>query len=298
MPNIRSWLFIPGDSDRKLSKADASGADAVVLDLEDSVAAPNRPAARRKVREFLDARPPAQRQYQIWVRVNALEESALVDLAAVIGGIPDGVMQPKIDGPADVRQLGHYLDALEVREGVPEGHVKIAPVATETPSAPLRLGEFSTTRLPRLAALNWGAEDLSAAIGAVTNTAEDGRWALTFRWVRSAMLLAAKASGVQAVETVYVDFRDSEGLLATSRAAAREGFTGRVAIHPDQVPVINAAFTPAQEDVDLARRIVALFEAQGGIGTIGIDGKMFDIPHLKRARHLLDNLRPAARPAS
>ncbi|WP_431284522.1 HpcH/HpaI aldolase/citrate lyase family protein [Humitalea sp. 24SJ18S-53] len=291
MPNIRSWLFIPGDSDRKMSKADASGADAIVLDLEDSVAEHNRPIARQKIRAFLDERPPASRDYQIWVRINALDESALIDLAAVVGGVPDGIMQPKIDSPADVQTLSHYLDALEARDGVPAGHIKIAPVATETPAAPLRLGEFATVKISRLLAMNWGAEDLSAAIGAATNLAEDGRWALTFRWARSVMLLAAKSSGAQAVETVYVNFRDLDGLRATSRAAAREGFTGRVAIHPDQVAIINDAFAPSAEDIALAQRIVAVFEAQGGIGTIGIDGEMFDIPHLKRAVKLLASVR-------
>jgi citrate lyase subunit beta / citryl-CoA lyase len=284
---VRSWLFVPGDSEKKLSKADGSGADAVVLDLEDSVAEPNRGKARQMIREFLDARPAASRKYQLWVRPNPLDDTALVDLAAVVGGAPDGIMLPKIDGPADVARLSYYLDALEVREGVTPGHIKIAPVATETPAAPLRLAEFSTTTLPRLVGLNWGAEDLSAAIGASTNLDADGRWALTFRWARSAVLLAAKSAGVQAIETVYVNYRDLDGLKASCRAAAQEGFTGRVAIHPDQVAPINEAFAPSREEVELARKIVAAFDKEGGIGTVGIDGKMFDIPHLKRARNVL-----------
>lgn len=284
---IRSWLYVPGDSDRKLARAEASGADALVLDLEDSVARHNRDGARAKVRAFLDARPRAARARELWVRINPLDDAALVDLAAIVGGAPDGVVLPKIDGPPDVARLGHHLDALEIREGLAQGAVRICAVATETAAAPLRLAEFAQAPLPRLAALNWGAEDLSAALGATTNLDANGQWALTYRWARSAMLLAAKAAGVEAVETVFVDYRDLAGLEASSRAAAQEGFNGRVAIHPDQVAPINRAFSPAQEEVDLARRIVAAFERDGGVGTVGIDGKMFDIPHLKRARKVL-----------
>jgi citrate lyase subunit beta/citryl-CoA lyase len=284
---LRSWLYVPGDSDRKLSRADGSGADAVVLDLEDSVDPANRETARNKVREFLDARPVGSRKYQLWVRINAYDDSALIDLAAVVGGAPDGIVLPKIDGPADIEKLSLQLDALEVREGVALGSTKICAVATETPAAPLRLPEFTTAKLPRLVGLNWGAEDLSAAIGATTNLDETGRWTLTYRWIRSAVLLAAKSAGVQAVETVYVNFRDPEGLRASCRAAASEGFTGRAAIHPDQVGPINDSFAPSVEDVTAARKVVAAFDQAGGVGTVGIDGEMFDIPHLKRAKKVL-----------
>ncbi len=284
---LRSWLYVPGDNDRKLAKCDASGSDAIVLDLEDSVAPNNRPAARKKVREFLEARPIASRKYQLWVRINAYDDSALVDLAAVVGGSPDGIVLPKIDSPDDVERLSQQLDILEVREGIPLGQTKIVAVATETASAVLRLPEFAGAKLPRLVGLNWGAEDLSAAIGASTNVDSSGRWALTYRWTRSAVLLAAKAAGVQAIETVYVDYKDSEGLRASCREAAQEGFTSRAAIHPDQVAPINEAFAPSPEDVELAKKIVAAFDKAEGVGTIGIDGKMFDIPHLKRAQNLL-----------
>ncbi len=285
---LRSWLYVPGDNDRKLAKADGSGADAVVLDLEDSVAEKNRPNARLKVRAFLDARPIRERKYQLWVRINAFDDAALVDLAAVVGGAPDGIVLPKIDSPDDVARLGYHLDALEVREGIALGQTRIVAVATETPAAVLRLPEFANAKLPRLLGLNWGAEDLSAAIGASTNVDSSGRWALTYRWTRSAVLLAAKAAGVQAIETVYVDYKDTEGLRASCREAAQEGFTSRAAIHPDQVGPINETFAPSSEDVALARKIVAAFDQAEGVGTIGIDGKMFDIPHLKRARHVLD----------
>jgi len=292
---VRSWLFVPGDSDRKLAKAEGSGADALVLDLEDSVAEPNRPAARQKIRQFLDARPVGRRSCQLWVRINALSDSALLDLAAVVGGAPDGLMLPKIDGPADVARLSHHLDALEVREGVPLGHVKITAVATETPAAVLRLVEFPTAKIDRLVGLNWGAEDLSAAIGASTNVDASGQWTLTYRWARSAVLLAAKAVGVDAIDTVFVDYRDLDGLRASCRASAQEGFNSRVAIHPDQVAPINEAFAPSAEDVAGAERIVAAFDQVGGVGTVGIDGKMFDIPHLKRARNVLERHRAYGR---
>lgn len=285
---LRSMLYVPGDDDRKLAKVDTSGADAVVLDLEDSVAAPRRPAAREKVRQFLGQRPRDARDYQLWVRINALDDAALVDLAAVLGVAPDGVVLPKIDGPDDVRQLEHMLDALEVRDGVEPGRTKICAVATETPAAVLRLQEFAGAHFPRLVALNWGAEDLSTAVGASTNVDASGQWSLTYRWTRSAVLLAAKATGVQAIETVHVDYRDTEGMRTTSRGAAQEGFTGRVAIHPVQVPTINEEFAPSDEDLRFAQKIVAAFESSAdGAGTVGIEGQMFDIPHLKRARNLL-----------
>lgn len=284
---LRSWLYVPGDSERKLAKADGSGADAVVLDLEDSVIASNRALARQKVRDFLDARPIADRKYQLWVRINPLDDTALIDLAAVIGGRPDGIVLPKIDGPEDIAQLSHFLDALEVREGILPGATKIVAVATETPAACLRLPEFARANLPRLTGLNWGAEDLSAAIGASANVDETGEWTLTYKWVRSAVLLAAKAAGVQAIETVFLDYKDSDGLRASCRATLQEGFTGRAAIHPDQVVPINESFAPSREDVAFAERLVAAFAQDGGAGTLGMDGKMYDIPHLKRANNLL-----------
>lgn len=283
----RSWLFIPADSDKKLGKADATGADALIFDLEDSVSPPDKPAARRNARAVLDARPPGTRRAQLWVRVNALDDGALVDLAAVVGGAPDGIVLPKTAGPADVQRLGHCLDALEAREGMAPGCTRILPVATETAAAPFGLGGFAHVSLPRLAGLTWGAEDLSAALGASTNLDDSGGWALTFRLARSLTLLAAKAAGVQAIETLHADFRDTDGLRTSSLAAAREGFTGRLAIHPAQVGPINGAFAPSEADAAHARRVVDAFAARGDAGTVGLDGKMLDIPHLRRARAVL-----------
>jgi len=288
----RSYLFVPGDSEKKLAKADTCGADALILDLEDSVTADNKPLARERVAAFLGARPRGARSSALWVRINPLDTPfALDDLAAVVAGEPDGVVQPKTDGPADVRRLSHYLDALEAQARVALGAIRILPVATETAVAPFHLGEFADAGLARLAGLTWGAEDLSAAIGATTNLDASGQWAFTYRMVRSLTLLAAHAAGVQAVETLSVDFRDDAGLLASCRSALAEGFTGRIAIHPAQVGPINEGFTPSATDTAHARRVLAAFAAAPGAGTVGLDGKMLDMPHLKQARALLERAR-------
>jgi citrate lyase subunit beta/citryl-CoA lyase len=196
-------------------------------------------------------------------------------------------MLPKANGPADVQKLSHYLDALEAQAAVAAGSIRILPVATETAIAPFRLGDYAAAGLNRLLGLTWGAEDLSAAIGASTNLDETGAWGFTYRMVRSLTLLAARAAGVQAVDTLYVDFRDEDGLRAASRASRAEGFTGRVAIHPAQVAVINESYLPSAEEVAHARRVIAAFAAVPGAGTVGLDGKMIDIPHLKQAQGVL-----------
>lgn len=284
---LRSLLFVPGDSEKKLAKALGAGADALILDLEDSVAPANKAAARGAVAAFLRDRP-AGRLPQLWVRINPLATpEGLADLAAVAGGAPAGIVIPKADGPDEVRRLGHYLDALEQRDGVAAGSVRILPVATETARAPFALGDYADAGLGRLLGLTWGAEDLSTALGAATNQDATGGWAFTYRLVRSLSLMAAKAAGVQAIDTLYVDFRDPDGLRAACIAARREGFTGRVAIHPDQVAVINDCFMPSAEDVAFAHRVVAAFAAAPGAGTVGLEGRMLDIPHLTQARQVL-----------
>jgi citrate lyase subunit beta/citryl-CoA lyase len=285
---LRSLLFIPGDSDKKLSKADTAGADAIVLDLEDSVAQDHKPDARAKVAAFLADRPAGQRRSELWVRINALDDSAaLSDLAAVVTGAPDGVMLPKCAGAAGVHVLSHYLDALEVQAGLARGGICVLPVATETAAAALQLPSFANASLPRLRGMTWGAEDLSAALGAASNLDESGGWALTYRIARSLTLLAAHAANVQAIDTLYVDFRDQEGLRRSCRAARAEGFSGRIAIHPAQVAAINESFTPSQAELDHARRVIAAFDAVPGAGVVGLDGKMLDIPHLKQAKAIL-----------
>ncbi|WP_293678452.1 CoA ester lyase [uncultured Phenylobacterium sp.] len=285
---VRSLLFIPGDSEKKLAKAESFAADALILDLEDSVAPAAKPDARERVAAYLKDRPVGRRTAKLWVRINPLESpQALADLAAVAVAAPDGIMLPKAAGPADVARLGHFLDALEQVGDIPPGSIRILPIVTEVPTAPFRLGDYAEAGLPRLWGLTWGAEDLAAAIGASTNLDPAGGWAFTYQMVRSLTLLAAHAAGVQAIETLYVDFRDSEGLAASCAAARREGFTGRIAIHPAQVAVINAGFTPSAVETAEARRVIDAFAAAGGAGTVGLDGRMLDIPHLKQAQRTL-----------
>jgi citrate lyase subunit beta/citryl-CoA lyase len=294
---LRSFLFIPGDSDKKLGKADGAGADALILDLEDAVSPANKPLARELVPAFLRERPKTKRTAEIWVRINPLDtEFALADLSAVVAAAPDGLMLPKANGPEDVLRLSHYLDALESHAGIERQSIKILPVATETAISPFRLGDYARAGLARLLGITWGAEDLSAAIGASGNLDASGQWALTYQMVRSLTLLAAHAAGVQAVDTLYVNFRDEEGLRASSRASRAEGFTGRIAIHPAQVAAINESYMPSTQEVEHARRVIAAFAAAPGAGTVGLDGKMIDIPHLKQAQRVLGQAAAYATP--
>ena len=226
------------------------------------------------------------------MRINPLDSGLSGDdLDAIMGGAPDGIMLPKADGPEDVRTLSDQLDTLEELAGLPAGSTRIIPVATETAIAPFRLGDYAAAKLPRLAGLTWGAEDLSAALGASTNFDANGEWAFTYKLVRSLTLMAARAAGVQPIDTLFVDFRDETGLRAASRAARAEGFTGRLAIHPAQVAPINDSFLPSAAEIDFARRIVDAFAASPGVGTVGIDGRMIDRPHLKAAEALLAQAR-------
>ncbi|SES16982.1 citrate lyase subunit beta / citryl-CoA lyase [Sphingobium sp. YR768] len=285
---IRSFLFIPGDSEKKIGKVDDAAADAFIFDLEDAVALARKPVAREMVPAFIKDRPRGTRKSQFWVRVNPLDTAwTLEDLAAIVPSAPDGIMLPKVDGPQHVAQVSHYLDALETAAGVEAGSIKILPVATETPIAPFRLGDYAGARLDRLYGLTWGAEDLSSAIGASGNTDATGEWNLTYKLVRSLCLLGAHAASVEAVDTLFVDFRDPEGLHASCRAARAEGFSGRIAIHPAQVDIINKAFSPSEDEVAFAQRVVALFAANPDSGTLALDGKMLDIPHLKQASKTL-----------
>jgi citrate lyase subunit beta/citryl-CoA lyase len=283
---MRSLLFAPGDAPAKMEKAAASGADAVILDLEDSVAAANRPEARRLVAAFLGRRP-RPRWPQMWVRINPLSTpDALEDLAAVVPAAPDGILLPKPDGAADVQRLDAYLSALEAAAGLQGAPIAILPIATETPKSVFALGSYAGSS-PRLAGLTWGAEDLPAAIGAATSRWEDGSYTDLCRFARTVCLAGAAAADVPAIETVFPAFRDLDGLRAYAVRGRQEGFSGMMAIHPAQVPVINAVFTPSAEELAHARAVVALFEANPGAGTLALDGKMLDAPHLKLARRLL-----------
>ncbi len=282
---LRSFLFVPGDSEKKLGKVGDSTADALILDLEDAVSENRKPAARELVTEYLSQWEGAAGP-QLWVRMNPIDtRHALLDLSAVVAANPAGIMVPKVNGPTDVLRVHHYLEALESASGLEPGRIRLLPVATETAVAPFRLGDYASANIARLYGLTWGAEDLSAALGASTNIGPDGGWAQTYRIVRSMMLMAAHASGVEPVETLYVDVRDNEGLALSSRQARAEGFSGRIAIHPNQVETINTAFTPTAEEVDFAARVVEAFA--GDVGTVALDGKMLDAPHLTAARRVL-----------
>ncbi|MGE4337293.1 MAG: CoA ester lyase [Pigmentiphaga sp.] len=287
MANPRSFLFVPGDSSRKMAKAATTVAHALMLDLEDSVAVENLAAARQTVRDFLLAQRDRTRQ-QLWVRINPMESDKILDdLASVVAGAPDGVLLPKCQGSAEVIRLDHYLTALERREGISPGSIRIMTVSTETATAMFELGSYRNAS-PRLHGLTWGAEDLSTALGASTNRADDGAYAFTYQFARTLCLLGAKAAGAQAVDTIKSDFRDSEGLVAEVRRARQDGFTAKFAIHPDQLAAINAGFRPDAREVEQARAIVAAFQAAEGSGTVQVDGVMVDKPHLVQALQILE----------
>lgn len=286
----RSWLFVPGDSDRKMAKVEQCGADAVILDLEDSVASEHKAAARSRVQEFLRAhavRAPARPLPQLWVRINPLDSAhAEDDLAAVAVAGPAGIVQPKTRSPADAIALGHRLDELESGHGLRPGAIRILPISTETPAALFAMGGFAQVGA-RLAGLTWGAEDLSAAIGANASRSADGAWTEPFEFVRTLCLFGAAAAGVAAIDTLHADYRDRDGLQASCARARRDGFTGKLAIHPDQVDLINECFVPAAAELAYARRIVELFAAHPGAAALSLDGRMVDIPHLRLAEKTL-----------
>lgn len=289
---LRSLLFVPGDSERKFAKAAGIGADVLILDLEDAVAPSQKDRARAMVAGLLD--DVARRDWSFFVRVNPFDTGlTLADLAAVVKPGLDGVLIPKADGAHDITRIGHYLDALEAKAGIAIGTVKIAVVATETPAAMFALGSYAPAH-PRLIGLTWGAEDLGAAIGATGNKLPDGAWTFPYQVARAQCLYAAAGAGVAPIDTLFADFRDAEGLERSCREARRDGFTGRIAIHPDQVATINRCFSPSDEEVAEARKIVAAFAAAPDAGTLGIDGKMYDIPHLKAAGRTLAAVGDAA----
>jgi citrate lyase subunit beta/citryl-CoA lyase len=281
---LRSLLFVPADSERKFAKANGIGADALILDLEDSVAPPRKVLARDMVKNLLGGPP---RDWSFLVRINPFGTGlTLEDLAAVVRPGLDGILIPKVNGAQDIELISNYVDVLEVAAGVPSGHVKLLVVATETPAAMIGFASYSNPSR-RLVAMTWGAEDLAAALGALTNKEANGDWTFPYQVARAQCLFAAGAAGVQALDTLYADFKDPEGLAESCRIARRDGFVGRIAIHPDQVATINSCFTPSDADLAHARRVVAAFAAQPDAGTLGIDGKMYDIPHLTAAKRTL-----------
>jgi citrate lyase subunit beta / citryl-CoA lyase len=280
---VRSLLFVPADDERKLARGAESGADALILDLEDSVAAARRPEARRLARAFLERpKPGRMRRY---VRINPLESGlALDDLAAVMPGQPDGIMLPKAL-PEDLAGLDRRLAELETAASVKLGTTRVIVIATETPAAVFALGGYAAAPA-RLEGLTWGAEDLAAILGAV-NRRPDGSYDDVFRLARALCLLAASNAGVAAIDTIYADYKDESGLKAECEAARRAGFTAKLAIHPAQLSIINPAFSATAEELGWAKQVVAAFEANPEAGTVGIAGKMIDRPHLLLARRIL-----------
>ncbi|MDP2800567.1 MAG: CoA ester lyase [Phreatobacter sp.] len=284
---MRSLLFVPADSEKKLARGLESGADTLILDLEDSVAASNKPLARETARAFLAAQGPTKQRPRLMVRVNALDSGLTdADLDAVVAARPDAIMLPKSESGRDVAHLDAKLTAREALAGLPEGGITITVVATETAKAIFTLGTYQGAS-HRLTGLTWGAEDLSADIGAETNRAADGRHTEPFRLARALCLMGAVAAGAQPIDTVFPAFRDIDGLRRECEEARRDGFTAKMAIHPAQVPVINAVFTPTDEAIAAAQAVVAAFAAQPTAGVVNIGGEMFDRPHLTRAERLL-----------
>ena len=281
---MRSWLFAPGDSARKMEKACAGAADIVILDLEDAVAMPNKPEARRMVADFLAANG-ADRD-RLWVRVNPLDgEWTGEDLDAVMPSRPGGIVLPKAEGRHHVEELDRMLGERERAHGIEPGSTPVMALVTETAAAMFTTGDYRGA--PRLVAMSWGAEDLSDSLGAADSMNDDGSYRPVFELARSLCLLGASAAGVTPTETIMGDFRDLDGLERRARMVKRDGYRGMLAIHPAQVDVINRAFAPSDEEIAEAREIVQLFEDNPGTGTIGWRKGMLDRPHLSRAKQVL-----------
>ena len=277
----RSFLFVPGDSERKMAKAGGVGADALIIDLEDSVAPGAKTAARELTAEYVRGREDA------WVRINPVDtEHWEADLDAVAPAGPVGIVVPKARHARNAVKVSERIDVLENHHNMEHGSLGIIVLCTEHPEALFTLHSFVGT-VPRLEGLSWGAEDLAAAVGASANRSTKGEWLPQFEMARSMCLFAAAAAEVAAIDTVFTDFRDHEGLLRYATNARRDGFTGMLAIHPGQVEVINAAFLPTAEEIERAERIVQAFSKNPGAGAVGLDGRMIDRPHLVQAQRLL-----------
>ncbi len=284
---MRSLLFVPGDSRKKLDKALTSGADVLLIDLEDSVDLGAKENARRTTSDFIAEHRRDTERPRLYVRVNGLTTGMIdVDLDGVMKAAPDGIVLPKAVGGADVAHLGAKLAVREAEFGLDDGATRILAIATENAAGVFALGTFAGAS-HRLMGLTWGGEDLSADLGAETNRSEDGAYTDPYRLARSLTLFGAAAAGVDAVDSVFTNFRDMEGLAAECRTARRDGFVAKMAIHPAQVPVINEAFTPSAEAIERAKAVIEAFKANPGAGVVGINGEMLDRPHLLRAERIL-----------
>lgn len=293
---MRSFLFIPADDEKKLGKGAGTGADALILDLEDSVSAPRKAAARPIAAQYVAEARQREGRPRLYVRINALDTSLWEDdVASIVPARPDGIFLPKSRSGEDVHKLSIALHLAEERSGVPEGSTRIIAIATETPISLLNLHTYAGASA-RLEGLAWGAEDLSATLGARTNREADGRtWTSPFRLARDLSLFTAAAAGVQALDTVFVNFRDPEGLRLECQAAVRDGFTAKMAIHPDQVSVINEVFTPSADEVALSEEILQAFTANPEAGVLAIRGTMVDKAHIARAERILARAKAATR---
>lgn len=282
---MRSQLFVPADSEKKMAKASETGADCLILDLEDSLTPDRKPEGRRMALEFMRERRPAHQQ--VYVRINPLTSGmALEDLAAIMAGAPDGIMLPKCRSGDDVRELAHYLSALEAREGLVEGQTRILPIVTEVAAGIFTMGSYAGCS-ERLLGMMWGAEDLSADVGASVRRLPDGAYDDTYRLARAATLLGATAAGVIPFDTVFIDFHDADGLEAECLAARKAGFLAKAAIHPAQVDIINRAFSITPEELQWARKVVQAFAENPSSGVVGLEGVMLDRPHLKQAETII-----------
>ena len=291
---LRSWLFVPGDSERKQEKALASAADALILDLEDSVAPPQLPAARQRVGELLRAHRAGSGP-QLWVRSNPPSSPLMQeDLAAIFAhGVPQGIVLPKVSVTAEIVRVARLLSTLEARLGAEPGSTRLLIIATETPAGLLALPQYPAAidAVPklrrRIAGITWGAEDRSTALGALAQRENSGALTFTFQLARTQCLLAAAAVGAQAIDGVCTEFRDSSRLQQELDLARRDGFSGKLAIHPDQIAAINSAFAPTEAEREHARRVVAAFASAPSAGVVSLDGRMIDRPHLLQAQRVL-----------
>ena len=284
---MRSLLFVPADSPRKLDKAMSSGADALIVDLEDSIALDGKARARDAAAAFLKAAMTSATRPYLMVRVNGLATGLTdADLDAIAPAKPDAIMLPKAEGGAAIVHAAAKLAVREAQNDMPDGHIKVLPIATETAAALFVVGTFAQAS-PRLIGMTWGAEDLSAELGARANRDAQGRFLDPYRLARSLCLAGAAAAAVAAIDTVFVDFRNEAGFCRECEEACRDGFVGKMAIHPAQVPIINEVFTPSAEAIAHAQSVIAAFAAAPGAGVVGIGGVMYDRPHLARAKQLL-----------
>ncbi|MCY6380680.1 HpcH/HpaI aldolase/citrate lyase family protein [Hoeflea prorocentri] len=296
---MRSYLFVPGDSERKLHKSLSSGADCLLIDLEDSVSLSQKSTARKMTRAFIsEARESgAAPQPSLVVRINPLGSGLTEDdLAEIVSVGPDAVLLPKAEHGSDVQKLSSMIAVHEAEAGIDEGVTGIHALVTETARGTLNAGTYTSVSR-RLRSLSWGGEDLSADVGVQTNRDKNGQYTDLFRYARTVTLLGAASAGVDAIDTVFTDFRDTEGLEQECRAAVRDGFSGKMAIHPAQVKIINRVFTPSQESLARARKIVSLFDEAGDdVGVLSLDGQMIDRPHLRQAQKILERARAAGLP--